>query len=198
MIDLHAEVENYKTLDGQRQELGQWSLCLSDPLKLCYFLPGWPKCVNIWNKLDLVENERVWWNWNRAVGAGAPDSWVMFSGVYFWTRSSCFNVIEFDSTTNGARAGDVEKMHAKWMISPSIFNSWAWLRKGEQTTSQVWTDAGAQAKPIHKTCLWRMWPRRLNNHHPTFLTGAQYGPLHSSAHQNKSSVDFNRYQRKQN
>ncbi len=33
----------------------------------------------------------------------------MFSGAYFWKGSLCFDLIGFDSTTNGARVGDVQK-----------------------------------------------------------------------------------------
>lgn len=33
----------------------------------------------------------------------------MFSGVYFWEGSLCFDLIGFDSTTNGAGVGDAKK-----------------------------------------------------------------------------------------
>lgn len=47
--------------------------------------------------------------------AGIPDLWVMFSGDYFWNRSLCFDLIAFDSTSNGAGVGDVQKyMLSEW------------------------------------------------------------------------------------
>lgn len=72
---------------------------------LIYPVSPWYKLIN----LNSVRNKRKWCVLGAAGGAGIPDLWLMFSGVYFWKESLCFDLIGFDSTTNRAVVGDVRK-----------------------------------------------------------------------------------------
>lgn len=125
---------------------------------------------------------------------GSRNPWFMsnvFWRVYFWKESLCSDPIGFDSTTNEAGVGDVQKMHAKWKIPPSIFNSKAWLWIWGLPESQLQADFGCCAKSNQKA-VWWIWPR--SNLHLTPLTGTQYDFI-SELIKNKSTEDFNRWQR---
>lgn len=65
----------------------------------------------------------------------------MFSGVYFWKGSLCFDLIGFDSTTNGAGVGDVKKC----MLSERSLLPYSIARlgsgsgaNGEPTSGRFW------------------------------------------------------------
>lgn len=112
----------------QRIEL-MWSLRLQG-VSIGPYWPSLTSDISAWLvqviHLNLVRNE--WCVWGAAGGAGIPDLRVMFSGVYFRNRSLCFDLIGFDSTTNGAGVGDVQKyMLSEWSsISTSMAQKWKW------------------------------------------------------------------------
>lgn len=77
-------------------------------------------------------------------GGEIPGLWVMFSGVYFWEESWCFDLIGFDSATKRSRGGRMLSERSLLLIFSNMAWLWKWSNNGEPASGWLWQSSQIQ------------------------------------------------------
>lgn len=107
-------------------------------------------------------------------GGEIPGLWVMFSGVYFWEESWCFDLIGFDSATKRSRGGRMLSERSLLLIFSNMAWLWKWSNNGEPASGWLWQSSQIQPEGS-------LVDELKLNLQLTLLTGAWYELHHADA-----------------